>query len=230
MLKKYLKLTLLTAPLFLGCATHRETAATDHQQLIFRLQAGINKGGIVENTELDLVPGSPVDGFSGATNRGFNIGARILKPIGYNAVETGLDFMVNSQEFSYRDGNNQFFGNREVSLVQFMVPVLWNFGIVRKHHEQGLFQIKIGPVVQYNLLHFTHQGQLPEYSYNSVSAGISLGASSTPFRFQNGSSLGWFIEGYRGSQIYEDYYNQKSFDMPGSSYAKFGVIFQFNPF
>lgn len=57
--------------------------------------------------------------------------------------------------------------------------------------------------------------------------GGLLGISAYPVRFGNGSKLGIYIDVYRGSQIYEDYYNQKVFETPGSSFVKGGIWYRF---
>jgi hypothetical protein len=40
------------------------------------------------------------------------------------------------------------------------------------------------------------------------------------------TGLGLYLDAYRGGQIYEDFYNLSSFEMPGSSFYKLGVIYQ----
>ena len=68
---------------------------------------------------------------------------------------------------------------------------------------------------------------LPEYEINKWSNGALFGISAYPVKFSNGSKLGFYLDAYRGSQIYEDYYNLKSFEMPGSSFIKYGVRYRF---
>lgn len=53
--------------------------------------------------------------------------------------------------------------------------------------------------------------------------GGLFGISAYPVRFGNGSKLGFYVDAYRGSQIYEDYYNQKVFETPGSNFVKGGI-------
>ena len=57
--------------------------------------------------------------------------------------------------------------------------------------------------------------------------GGLFGISAYPVRFGNGSKLGFYVDAYRGSQIYEDYYNQKVFETPGSNFVKGGIRYRF---
>lgn len=196
-----------------------------------KVQAGVNTGGITENKDIGNEPGAGVDAFSGATQTGFNLGARIAVPIGNNAVETGIDIMHNRQTFTYNDPEHDFTGTRDLGLTQLMLPLTWNFGIISHPQHGRQLELKFGPVIQYNMLDISDSGtRLPAYDLNRFSAGFSLGLAATPITFNNGSRLGFYVEGYKGSQIYEDFYNQSGFEEPGSSFAKFGIVYQFKNF
>ncbi|MGM0376085.1 MAG: hypothetical protein ACQEQ0_04880 [Bacteroidota bacterium] len=206
--------------------TGRETSLPHDAE--FKIQAGTNKGGITENTDIVNEPGTHVDAFSGATQRGFNLGAKVAVPIKTNAVESGIDFMYNGQTFTYNDPEYGFHGERDLKLTQLMMPLTWNFGIIAHPQYGRQLELKLGPILQYNILNTSDSGHhLPEYELNKFSAGFSVGLAATPLTFDNGSKLGVYIEGYRGSQIYEDFYNQSGFEEPGSSFAKFGIVYQF---
>lgn len=58
-------------------------------------------------------------------------------------------------------------------------------------------------------------------------SGATLGFSTTPFRFYNGTKLGLFVDGYFGTRAYEDFYNRAEFEIPGTSFIKYGIIYQF---
>lgn len=70
-----------------------------HRGVKFSVQAGANKGGITENTDMTVVPGAEtpaeatVDAFSGATHTDLNVGIHVNKPLKYNQVESGIDYM-----------------------------------------------------------------------------------------------------------------------------------------
>ncbi|HRZ98791.1 MAG TPA: hypothetical protein P5084_14640 [Paludibacter sp.] len=205
------------------------SCSTAKQKISF--QAGINHGGIVENTDMSLVPGvstlaeATVDAFTGASQTGFNAGIHINKPIGKNEVETGVDYMFNHHTFNYIDNGNHFIGVRRIALSQIIVPLTYNFFFNRDFD----FQLKLGLAVQYNMLNVNDVTvfKLPEYNIHRFSAGPTIGISAFPVKYANGNKLGVYFDMYRGSQIYEDYYNQPGFKMPGSAYLKCGLKYQF---
>jgi hypothetical protein len=206
-----------------------ENSSVRHPEI--KIQAGGNTGGMTENTDIANEPGAGVDAFSGATQTGFNLGARIAVPVKNNAVETGIDIMHNRQTFTYNDPEHGFIGKRDLGLTQLMLPLTWNFGIINHPKHGRQLELKFGPVIQYNMLEVSGSGvRLPEYDLKRFSAGFSFGLAATPVVLKNGSRLGFYVEGYRGSQIYEDFYNQSGFEEPGSSFVKFGIIYQFNNF
>lgn len=195
---------------------------------------GSNLGGITENTDMNVVPGvqvpeeATVDAFSGATTKlGFNAGLHLNHRLKNNQVETGLDYMYNHQTFNYIDAGNMYVGVRELYVSQVMLPVTYNFGLFKKQLSKAEIQIKAGLIGQVNFISTSDTGILPDYSVIPFSVGPTLGFSAFPLCFDNGKKLGIYIDIYRGSQIYEDFYNQASFEIPGSSFAKFGLKYQF---
>lgn len=221
---------LLCIPVFflISCATSQDTLKEENWSPELRLQAGINHGGIVETTDLTSVEQVDVDGYTGATDPGFHAGAHVQLPLRKNSIETGLDYMYNSQSFQFEDGLQQFRGSRKIGVSQLMMPLTYNIGFLQSHAEGGLFRVKLGLLFQYNILQISDRGnQLPEFSFNHFSNGVTLGIESTPFSLQNGARIGFYLDIYRGSQIYKDYYNQSSFEEPGSSFFKAGMIYHF---
>jgi len=196
---------------------------------ILSIHGGLNKGGIVENTDMEVVAGAEADAFSGATRTGFNAGVRATLTVGKNALETGIDYMMNSQTFIYNDDINRFHGKRDINTYQFILPVTWNLRLFRNYHPEGLIHVKFGGALQFNqLLAVTnHSLELPDKSSNIFSGGGTLGLNIFPVNFDNGARLGLYFDLYRGSQIYIDYYNQPEFEVPGSSYRRFGIVYQF---
>ena len=213
-----------------SCSTSQQTGAD--KKLKFSIQTGVNLGGITENTDMTVVPSAEappeatVDAFSGATHTGVNVGIHINKPLKYNHVETGIDYMYNQQTFTYTDAGNMYIGVRELSTYQIMFPLTYNFVLFRKLLPNASIQLKIGYLGQLNFVSTSSTGILPEYSINRWSNGATFGISAYLFQFNNGSKLGMYFDGYRGTQVYEDFYNQKSFEMPGSSFIKFGFKYQ----
>ena len=210
-----------------SCSTSQPTN-TD-RNLQFSVQAGANKGGITENTDMTVVPGAEalpeatVDAFSGATYTGINVGIHVNKPLKYNQVESGIDYMYNQQTFTYVDAGNRYIGVRDLKVSQIMLPLTYNFVLFRKLAPKADIQIKLGYTGQLNFVTVSSTGILPDYTIKPWSNGATFGISAFPLQFKNGSKLGVYFDGYRGTQVYEDYYNQASFEMPGSSFIKFGL-------
>lgn len=193
----------------------------------YQMQAGLNHGGITENNDFTLTPEVQPDGFSGATRMGTNVGVHMQLPIRKNALELGLDYMYSGQTFTYNDPLRAYFGTRELANSQILLPFTYNIGLFRKSYYQSWLSLKLGYVFMYNLVGVQDKGQLPEYSINYFARGISVGLQSTPYRLSNGASLGLFVDVYRGGKVYDDFYNREIYKMPGSSYAKFGLVYQF---
>jgi len=222
--------------LIMGCTSIKQTGRKETPEApVLKLSAGINKGGITDNTDMSELSAvsekkeTSVDAYSGATKTGVNASAHVAIPLFNNAVETGLDFMYSPQTLSYQDELNLFTGKREIYTSQIMVPVTYNFRVLKSYQPQGLLRIKLGFLFQYNMLNAKDRGnQLPGFQVNNFSNGLTLGLESTPIHLNNGADLGFYMDLYRGSQIYEDFYNRKSFEMPGSSFFKAGIIYKFN--
>jgi hypothetical protein len=135
--------------------------------------------------------------------------------------------MHNHQTFKYIDAGNMYIGVREINVSQLMLPLTYNFTLFRIILPEADIQLKAGYLGQINIISTEGFGILPDYSLRHFSNGATAGISALPFKFENGSKLGFFLDIYRGSRIYTDYYNQSGFEMPGSSFMKFGLKFQF---
>ena len=193
-----------------------------------QIQGGINKGGIVENNDFSSTPNVQVDAFTGASRSvGGNVGAHVVLPLKHNAFETGIDYMYNGQSFNFYNPSHQYLGTRDIGTSQFMLPLTFNIGLFRHSNRKPLLYLKLGYVIQYNLLNVNDSEQnLPVYSYNRFSQGATLGLSTLPFQLKDGSVFGFFLDLYRGSKIYNDMYNSDVYKTPGSSYYKLGLIYQ----
>jgi len=233
MKKVYVSLLLgASLVLFDSCSVSNQPSS--EKKIRISLLAGSNIGGITENTDMTVVPGAEappeatVDAFSGATHTGINIGIHVNKPLKYNQLESGIDYMFNQQTFNYIDAGNRYIGVRELKVSQIMFPFTYNIVLFRKLLPNASIQLKIGYLGQLNFISGSSTGILPDYSINRWSNGATFGISAFPVQFNNGSKLGFYIDGYRGTQVYEDFYNQTSFEMPGSSFVKFGIKYQFH--
>ena len=135
--------------------------------------------------------------------------------------------MNNHQIFQYSDEGNGYSGERFIRISQVMIPFSYNIHLLKRMAPETAMKFKIGFVGQMNFTRMEDTGIVPDYSIRKFSAGLSIGLSAFLFQFKNGQKLGIYIDGYRGSQLYEDLYNQPEFEMPGSSYVKVGLSYQF---
>ena len=194
----------------------------------YRVQAGLNKGGITENTDFSKTTDIQPDAFSGATKTGFNASGHVVLPLKRNAIETGVDYMYNNQTFRINDISNGYNGSRKIGTSQVMLPITYNFNLFKKSNPLGSLQLKVGYLMQFNMFSVSNNGSsLTDYTTKGFSSGLTVGISLTPFQFENGNRLGFYFDGYRGTKIYDDFYNSSVYEMPGSSFMKFGVIYQF---
>jgi hypothetical protein len=212
-----------------SCASSRKVSeAYQNRKVKFGVEAGANKGGIVENTDLTKVENTPVDGFTGATSMGFHVGAHAVIPLGRNDVQAGLSYFYSPQTFSYNDAVNGYFGTRKISLSQLVVPVTYNINLFKRKLDPETLCLKLGGVLEYNMPLINDEGShLTDYSIKKISGGVTLGISTMPFRFSDQSKLGLSFDFYKGTQIFDDFYNRPEFEMPTSSYMKLSIIYQF---
>lgn len=224
----------LSAAIFIVLGGCQSTLKSAKEKVKLSAQLGLNKGGITENTDMEVVAGSTntpatsVDAFSGATNTGFNAGVHASYPLKRNEIETGVDFMLNNQTFTYEDEANGYAGQRKLNVSQIMVPLTYNFNLLNGALPSAEIQVKLGVAGQLNFVGADNTGLLPAYEVNRWSNGFTFGVSAYPFHFRNNHKLGFYLDGYRGTQIYEDFYNLSEYEVPGSSYMKFGLKYQFN--
>ncbi len=212
-----------------GCSGSREvTEAYQNRKVKFGVEAGTNLGGIVDNTDLTKIEGTPVDGFTGATRVGFHAGAHATIPVGRNDIKAGINYLFSPQKFTYNDAFHGYFGTRKISLSQLIVPITYNINLFKQRFDPGTISLKFGGALEYNMPSVQQQGQLlPGYTINKFSGGITLGISALPFTFANKSRLGCSFDIYRGSQIFDDLYNRAEYETPASSYMKLSIIYQF---
>lgn len=215
----------LLITIFAGCAI---VGNKEKLQPFYSFQAGLNKGGITENTDFKKTPNIQPDAFSGATKTGYNAGIHIVMPLIKNSIESGIDYMYNNQIFNYNDIANNYVGKREFHVSQLMIPLTYNIGLFRKIQPYGLFRIKFGGVIQGNIFSVkNYSNTLTNYSLKKYSAGLTFGISAIPIKLKNGACLGFYFDGYRGTKVYDDFYNNSIYEMPATSYLKFGIIYQF---
>lgn len=231
MMSRYSLLLLLVFCLFTSCVNTKSAGDRGENTYRVRLLAGGNHGGITENTDMGVVPevGEAVDAFTGATSVGWNAGVHVERPIGKNGICTGVDFMRSVQHFSYNDAVNGYAGTRKLSVSQVMIPLTYRISLFTRSLSSVRLALNVGFLGQYNLISCRDSGLLPEYSVKRWSKGLMLGISLLPIELPGKNRLGAYLDIYRGSRAYKDFYNRSDFEMPGTSFIKFGFIYQFNP-
>lgn len=212
--------------LFAGCRAGKESGRKSFRPE-FRVQAGYNKGGVVENTDFSMLENTGVDACTGATYPGAHAGARVQLPVGATSLESGADIMINRQQLSFNDPVNDYIGERRITTSQLMLPLVFNIGMFRQTHDEGLLQLRLGWMWQLNYLSVSGDASLPAYDLMRSSNGPCMGFSTTPIRRDNGHKIGFYLDMYRGGQVYEDFYNQTDMESPGSSFFRLGVIYHF---
>lgn len=211
--KKYIVTFILSLALCFNAATNAQNPEKKNAIKISG-QAGISHGGIVESSE--------IDGFTGATKFGTNAGVHINKPFRSGELESGIDYHSSKQTFTYSDNTNNYNGKRNTSLNQIIIPITYNFNLF-KSLPKAEFQLKLGVLGQFNFLSTNDSGVLPDFTYNNFSGGIVLGASVYPFIITDKYKLGFYVDLYKGSQMYKDLYNEKI----TSSFIRAGIRFRF---
>lgn len=223
----------ITLLLFIAGACAPLSEFESRSKTTFSIYAGANVGGITENTDISVVPDAQappeaiVDAFTGATHTGVNAGFHVSRRLGRLELESGLDYMYNYQSFNYIDAGNFYMGQRNLDVSQLMIPATLNIPLLHSLLPATDLRFKLGYLGQINMVKVDDMGILPDYSLNGWSGGLTAGLSAYPFHFGNGSQLGMYLDVYRGSRIYEDYYNQPEFEMPGSSFVKMGLTYKF---
>lgn len=220
-----LKKIMLICLLFSSCITQKQME--NKRDVNFKVLVGLNKGGIVENTDLSLVENTQPDAFTGATKTGFNVGANVDFPLIRNNIETGLNIITNRQIFTYNDLENNYAGRRNFTVSQIRVPVSYNIHFLKQKYPDGLFQLKLGYSLGYSIINVQDKSTtLPTYSLNRFLGGVLLGLNIIPVTFRNNSKLGFNVELFRAfNPAYKDFYNVGK--MPGLSYFKFCVLYIF---
>ncbi len=224
------KFAILMLLLTLMACTGSRQLAGDYRdrEIRFGIEAGLNTGGIVENTDMTVVENAAPDAFSGATRAGFHAGGHVTLPVGNNDLQLGIDYIHSPQTFTYNDEFSNNYGIREIALSQFVMPVTYNVNLLKSKFRPGTLCLKLGGALEYNFTSVEDNGSLlPGYSIKPFSAGFTLGVSALPVVLKNNARLGLSFDIYKGTRIFEDPYNLSEFAMPSSSYMKLSLIYQF---
>lgn len=199
-----------------------------NEQANLKVHAGVNYGGIIENTDLSAVDNVPVDAYSGATSLGFSMGARYSYPLKKHGIQTGLDLLGNKNAFTYSDDINGYDGSRDLFTTQLRIPLLFSLHLIKDDLGSPLIKLNMGLSGGLVFCSETRaEGNIPSYEVNNFSLGPALGFEIHPLELKNKASLGFSFELSRSFQeTYVDFYQQG--DMPGASYLRLGLIYGFS--
>jgi len=189
--------------------------------------AGLSSGGLVENTEMSGINGvSNVDAITGATKTLFNSGIHTEIDIKGHKIETGLDYITFDQSIEYMVPSLSVNGQRDVQFHQLRLPLTYNFQFFRDSQNYSRLILKAGFSMGYTFSKSVSDfGNIPDYKFTNWDYGPTLGVSVFPLQLKQNYRIGFYLDLYRGSQIYEDIYH-KAEGIGGQSFMKFGVIMQ----
>lgn len=210
---------LLIPTLLLSCSTGQQATRNT-----ISVHAGLNSGGITENTDLISVGKQP-DAFSGATKTSYHAGLRATQSIGIVELESGSDFMQHRQTLTYSDEKAGYNGNRRIVLNQLNVPVTIGVPLFRKQFPNTNLKLSAGYLMQFNHLFHDDLGTLPEFTLSKQSSGATLSVQANLLTAYGKPRIGLYGMLYRGSRIYTDPYNPLGSETPGSSFAAIGLKF-----
>ncbi len=205
--------------LLLSCNTGQKIHRT-HLSFV----AGINAGGITENTDLSFIGKEP-DAFTGATKSGYHAGIRASQRIGIVDIESGIDLMNNRQTMYYNDAMAGFSGKRELCLNQVNVPLTLGIHLFPEKYPKAGLKLSAGYLTQFNHLYADDEGTLPAYELSKRSSGATLSLQGNLLTENGKPRLGLYGSIYRGSRIFTDPYNPADALIPGSSFAALGLKF-----
>ncbi len=141
-------------------------------------------------------------------------------------IETGLDYISFDQTVEYKLPSLSVAGNRDFSFHQLRLPLTYNLLLFKNRQNRPRLILKAGMPVGYTFIEsVTENGNIPDYKFTNWDYGPTLGASIYPLQLKQNYRVGFYLDLYRGSRIYEDIYH-KSEVIGGHSYMKYGISLQ----
>lgn len=186
---------------------------------------GINGGGMVENSELKGLKGATgADAITGATKLQITVGVhRNFKILG-QWFETGFDFLDFDHSIDYNLPSFHRHGSIRFSFQQIRLPIRYKLQIYNNQYTEKNVTVNFGLSFGYSLFKEEHStGNMPHYSIRQTDWGPSLGLVIFPFSSTYLKNGGFFVDAYRGSQIFDDPFHKAS-GVGNNSYLKFGFI------
>ncbi|MCD4737412.1 MAG: outer membrane beta-barrel protein [Bacteroidales bacterium] len=206
----------------IGCGvSEKSTSVKDEKKVTvyYSFRGGINQGGFTEDQTLDAI--------SGATSMSYGFGVHPEINIRGKTIETGIDILGYNQTINYYDPDKEFVGERKFKYQELRLPITYNFKFLKNLSNCDYIHLKLGVSGGYLINKNTEQiGDIPEYSLKKFSIGPTLGLSFAPIRLSKSFKLGGYIDFYRGSRVYEDYYHNTS-ETGHTTYLMAGLQFKF---
>jgi len=189
--------------------------------------AGPSAGGFVDNTVLSGISGaSETDAITGATSSAFNAGVHSGINIGGHVIETGVDYIGFKQSVTYDLSSFAVSGIRDIRFHQLRLPVTYNFRFFNNELNRPKLVVKGGLSLGYTFSSsITGSEDMPVYDFSKWDYGPTLGITLYPFNLKGQYNLGFYLDMYRGSKIFNDVYHNAG-GVGNHSYMKFGLVFQ----
>jgi hypothetical protein len=203
---------------FAGCApiSRNIQSSLNSPASAISIYGGTNWGGIVENRN--------IDGITGATKLKYSGAAYYQFELENHQIETGLEYVSFDQQISYQDPLNSISGGRNISFSQIRIPFTYHFPFFSDIRGIPLLTFKAGISIGYLInKNVVDVGSLPQYKLNKTDIGFAAGLAFQPLKIGRNGRIGFFLDAYRGNQVYEDIYH-KSGQAGNGSALKFGIF------
>jgi hypothetical protein len=224
-MKHLIFITLAGLFVFSSCSSPKKMHKSEPLPSL-RLYAGLQKGGIIENTDMGLIDNAVPDAFTGATRTGFHAGVHYEYYLKNLSFESGLDYIGNKQTFKYADNSNNYYGERNLFTNQFRIPFSLNFRFFHRTNPDGILKLKLGISPGFSIItESASTGDIPEYSTSHFTMGPLFSLELNPFPVDAKFKPGFYFSVFRSAQsVYNDFY--QTGEMPGLSLMSFGISYK----
>jgi len=206
-----------------GCSTTNNSG----RHSTISILAGLSSGGLVENREMSGINGvSNIDTITGATRTFYNAGIHTEINLKGHSIETGLDYISFDQSVEYELPSLSVSGNRDFSFHQLRLPLTYNLHLFKNSQNYPRLILKAGMSTGYTFAEsVTEDGNVPDYKFTNWDYGPTLGILIYPLQLKQNYRVGFYLDLYRGSRIYEDIYHEAE-GIGGHSFLKYGILLQ----
>ena len=212
----------------LNCASSRMPARNaDLSHVSVSILAGSAAGGLVDNRKLlGETAAADLDAITGATKSTLGVGVHTEIPVGKIYIESGIDYLGFNQSFSFDHTREDVFASKSLTFHQLRAPLTINFHLLPRRENRPRLILRAGVSAGYTFhKSIIETGVQPDYEFYNWDIGPTLGATYFPVILKNGQPLGFFLDVYRGSRIFDDIYHQEK-GVGAQSYFKLGLVYQ----